>query len=251
MSHLPAQNSHVVQNSQRTPEGGANRPPGPAGLSCVICDMDGLLIDSETVAVDAWVSVGKRRGWHITSELIDQVIGCNARTTRRVLLDTFGPGFLYEQLVEEVDREVDRLTVSGIPTKPYAREFLDALLELPLRRALCTSTGSDRARMKLERVGLLDHFECIVTGDMVANGKPAPDIYMMVASSLNVTPGHCLVFEDSYNGVRSAAAAGMSVCMIPDRLPPTPEMRELADAVLPDLGHAIEHIGALVSKDRL
>ena len=71
-------------------------------------------------------------------------------------------------------------------------------------------------------------------------GKPAPDIFLAAAEALNLKPEACLVLEDSYNGIKAAHAANMQSIMIPDLLPPTPEILKLASCVLQDLTQVIE-----------
>ena len=71
----------------------------------------------------------------------------------------------------------------------------------------------------------MPYFEAIVTSDMVENGKPAPDPYLLAASKLGVKPAYCIGVEDSINGVKSIHAAGMRAVMIPDMIPPTDEVR--------------------------
>jgi beta-phosphoglucomutase-like phosphatase (HAD superfamily) len=80
----------------------------------------------------------------------------------------------------------------------------------------------------------------VAAGDY-AQGKPAPDPFLLAAARLGVAPGLCLALEDSHNGVRSAAAAGTMTVMVPDLLEPTPEIAALAFAVLPDL-HAVRRL---------
>ena len=74
---------------------------------------------------------------------------------------------------------------------------------------------------------MLPYFDTVVTGDMIQNGKPAPDIYLLAAERLGVDPADCVGVEDSINGVRSIAAAGMRPVMIPDLIPPTPEVEAI------------------------
>jgi beta-phosphoglucomutase-like phosphatase (HAD superfamily) len=82
-------------------------------------------------------------------------------------------------------------------------------------------------------------FDFIVCGDEVANGKPAPDIYLAAALGLKASPTECLVLEDSEAGIRAAYAAGMTPVMIPDLKQPSPETRALAYRVLPSLAEVV------------
>ena len=97
------------------------------------------------------------------------------------------------------------------------------------------ATRLARATGDLESVDLFRYFDQVITGDLLERSKPAPDIYLMACRALEVAPEEAWAIEDSYNGIRSAAAAGMRAIMVPDLLPPTPEMEALATAILPDL----------------
>ena len=101
--------------------------------------------------------------------------------------------------------------------------------------AIASSTREATVRRELGAVGLLDYFEKIVGGDMIKRSKPAPDIYLAAAEALGASPEDCLVIEDSYHGVRSASAAGMTVFMVPDLLAPIPEITALCEGIFPDL----------------
>ena len=92
---------------------------------------------------------------------------------------------------------------------------------------------------------MLSYFDTVVTGDMIQNGKPAPDIYLLAAERLGVDPADCIGVEDSLNGVRAVAAAGMRAVMIPDLIPPTPEVEDLLWRrvdTLPELISVLENI---------
>ena len=119
--------------------------------------------------------------------------------------------------------------------KPGARELLTHLREQGAGIGLASSTRMELVKGELESVDLFRYFDQVITGDLLERSKPAPDIYLMACRALEVAPEEAWAIEDSYNGIRSAAAAGMKAIMVPDLLPPTPEMEALATAILPDL----------------
>ncbi len=88
---------------------------------------------------------------------------------------------------------------------------------------------------ELKDAGLYAYFDAVICGDMISESKPSPQIFLAAAGALGMPPKSCCVIEDSYNGVRAGHAAGMLTIMVPDLLPPTQEMREKADLILPDL----------------
>ena len=123
-------------------------------------------------------------------------------------------------------------------------EVLDRVRELGLPLAVATSSARQKALDHLRTAGLGDRFDAIVTRDDVRRGKPSPDLYLHAANALRVAPQRCLALEDSYNGVRAAHGAGMTVVMVPDLLPPTAEMRDLCHAIARDLHIVAAALGA-------
>jgi beta-phosphoglucomutase-like phosphatase (HAD superfamily) len=107
-----------------------------------------------------------------------------------------------------------------------------------------TSTRRERALQKLGRCGLLSHFDTVVTGSDVTNPKPAPDIYLLAAERLCVSPARCVVLEDSVPGVRAALAAGMTPIQVPDLVVPDETARALGHRIVDSLLHARELIAA-------
>jgi HAD superfamily hydrolase (TIGR01509 family) len=129
------------------------------------------------------------------------------------------------------------LVQSGLlKLKPGVLELLRDMDRAGLRRAVATSSSRSKALGHLQQAGILSRFEAVVTRDDVQRGKPHPDLFLAAAACLDVAPGACVAFEDSYNGVRAAEAAGMTVVMVPDILPPTPEMQRRCAAIIESLG---------------
>ena len=127
------------------------------------------------------------------------------------------------------------LTANGAPLKPGVQELLDWLKSEGWAIAIASSTREVGVRLNMERTGLISYFDVIIGGDMLTASKPAPDIYLRACADLGVDPLSAYAIEDSYNGIRSAHAAGMHAIMVPDMVPATDEMRGLARAILPDL----------------
>ena len=137
--------------------------------------------------------------------------------------------------VEHWKGEVDR---AGVSRKPGLDETLELLESMGVPKAVATSTEGGDALFTLRRAGLEDRFDGIVTGDQVAEGKPAPDIFLAAAESLGVPPERCIAFEDSDAGTVAARAAGMLTVMVPDMKPPSAEARESASRLLESLEQA-------------
>ncbi len=194
----------------------------------VIFDMDGVLFDSERLYNEAWLRVGREMDLLDIETCIAHCVGRNGRDIRDYLLDKYGPGFPAEQFREEIRSTFSALVAAdGLPLKPGVFEILSWLKASGITTGLATSTSHASAVRHLENAGLLSYFSAIVTGDMIRNGKPAPDIYLLACSRLGVPPENCFAIEDSPNGIRSAHAAGLKVIMVPDLIEPTPDIEEL------------------------
>ena len=111
----------------------------------------------------------------------------------------------------------------------------ELLAKLGLLRAIATSSRYETARGHLAAHGLTDRFHAVVAHGDCAASKPAPDPYLLAAARLGVVPSLCLALENSHNGVRSAAAAGMMTVMVPDLLEATEEIAALCTFVATDL----------------
>ena len=212
-------------------------------ITTIIFDMDGVLFDTERLTMDAWSTVASRRGLKGIEEIYTQCVGRNAADTERILLDFYGDidiDEFYEEFRTEIYAMLER---DGMPIKPYAAECLSALKESGYRLALASSTRTQTVERQLKDAGFYDYFEQIVCGDQIPAGKPAPDIYLEACRRMGVEPSLAAAVEDSYNGVRSAAAAGLTVIMVPDLVSPDEEIRGLADYVAADLSGVMELFG--------
>ena len=115
------------------------------------------------------------------------------------------------------------------------REILQFLREQHIPAAIASSTRRAAVRQQITLFGLQDFFCKIIGGDMVQQSKPHPEIYQTACAAMDVPPACAYAVEDSYNGIRAASRAGMHPIMIPDLLPPTPEMEQLAEQIFPDM----------------
>ena len=208
-------------------------------IDALVFDMDGLLLDTEVLARRALLDAGRELGIDIPEALSHAMIGVAADGCRVLLVEHHGESVPAEQLFAASAQRLEAQVAAGaLRVKPGVPEILDRAERLRLPKAVATSTGRAKALRHLRAVGIDARFDAIVTRDDVARGKPHPDLYLHAARALRVDPARGLALEDSYNGVRAARAAGMAVVMVPDLLPPTPEMAALAQAIVADL-HAV------------
>lgn len=205
-------------------------------IACVIFDLDGVLVDSEIWWDEVRATFAATYGRTWTAADQRAVMGANSPGWARIMRD---------RLDLDLDvREIERAIVDGVVER-YRREGaprIDGAVEAVRRIgadwpvAVASSAHAAVISAALEAIGLTDQFAVIVSSDEVPHGKPAPDVYLEAARRMGAEPSACLVIEDSFNGVRSAKAAGMTVVLVPNHsVPPAPGTAELADAVIASL----------------
>jgi HAD superfamily hydrolase (TIGR01509 family) len=198
-----------------------------AAPRAVIFDMDGLMIDSEATYRMAWLRAIGGFQREMPDETFRRFLGRNSQDSRALLAEMYGADFDVNGFLDAC-RSIagEHIDKHGIAHKPGLAELLALLEARGLAKGVATST---RREWALRSLGpLATRFEVLTTGDEVARGKPAPDIFLLCARRLQVAPRECLVLEDSELGIRAAHAAGMPAIMIPDLVEPTEEIRALA-----------------------
>lgn len=194
----------------------------PTITHCIF-DMDGLLLDTETIYTVAQKEVLSKFGKEFTWELKAKMMGKKALDAARVLVEETGlQGQLDpEDFLQQREEILDRLFPEA-PVMPGAERLVRHLHKQGVPIAVATSSHQRHFAIKTshhkELFGVFDH---IITGDMVVHGKPAPDIFQQAADGFAdgrkpSSPLHCLVFEDAPVGVEAANAAGMPVVLVPD-----------------------------------
>jgi beta-phosphoglucomutase-like phosphatase (HAD superfamily) len=219
----------------------------PRPVAGVVFDMDGLLIDTEAVWRDVQMAEAAAQGLDLPLDVIFSLIGQRWQANRRILQDHFGPDFDVETFIAVVSQRHAATCRAGISLKTGVIELLDLLDVLGLPRAIATSSDRQVVVERLGPGGLLHRFHAVITNEDCAEGKPHPEPYLNAVRTLGLTPADCLALEDSYNGVRSAHAAGMMTVMVPDLLPPTEEIGGLCVAVAETLHQVREALLAATS----
>ncbi|GAB1641862.1 HAD family hydrolase [Krasilnikovia sp. MM14-A1259] len=207
-----------------------------SGIAAVVFDLDGVIIDTEGV----WEEV--RRGYvaeHGRAFLPDtqqRMMGMSTGEWSRHLSVDVGVGRTPQQVADDVLGRMAQRYAEALPLIPGS---VAAVRRLGQRFPLALASSS--ARILIDQVlataGLADAFQVTLSTEEVARGKPAPDVYLAAVQRLGFAPKECVAVEDSSNGLRAAAAAGLAVVAVPHgEYPPAPDALELADLVVEDLG---------------
>ena len=201
-------------------------------LKAVVFDLDGVLVDSETVWNDVRHELTEETGGTWRAEAQRAMMGMSSPEWSRYMRVELGVPMEDAEISDLVVERIQERYRHGVPLIGGAREAVEALAaHWPL--GLASSANRPIIELVLTETGLADHFRATVSSEEVPNGKPAPDVYLEAARRLEVPADDCAAVEDSSNGLRSAAGASMSVIAIPNRdFPPDPEALALADVVL-------------------
>jgi HAD superfamily hydrolase (TIGR01509 family) len=212
-------------------------------LKAVVFDMDGLLLDTERIAVDAWAQAAKEMGLTLPEAAVLSTVGLDLNATIGIVSDALGQaapiGELQTRMLMIYRR---RLDLGGVPVKAGAEELLRRLAESGIPAGLATSTARSAAEWKMRSAGLLRYIAGSACGDEVQRGKPFPDIFLLAARKIGVKPEQCVALEDSPAGVMAAKAAGMTTILVPDLAQPTAESLPCADHAARDLSEAAKLI---------
>lgn len=210
-----------------------------APVEAVIFDMDGLLLDTERVYVEALQRAAREMGHEMSLAFCHSTSGVPGPERNAMVQELLGPDFSIPEFRERFQPIVRELLAERIPLKTGVLEMLDFLKDRGLPAAVATSARRPTAEKHLGQTGLLPRLAAVATRDDVPNAKPAPDVYLEAARRLGVPPSRCIAFEDSNVGALAAHAAGTMTFVVPDIAPPTEDVRARCAGVLPDLHAAL------------
>ena len=194
-------------------------------IKAVLFDMDGTIFDSEKIYRKAWLAVFQKLGLEAYyADSMRIVTGRDHNEIGDYLRSLLGHDFDYEAIWRYKTEVIfDIIKKDGLQTKAGVPEVFDALHEIGILCALASATNADRVEKFLTISGIKSYFDLILPGGSVPHSKPAPDIFLLTAKKLGVTPDECLVAEDSENGVLAGYAAGMKVVFVKDLMDLTPK----------------------------
>src|SRR5262245_104800 len=208
-------------------------------VEAVLFDMDGLLLDTEAVYIEAMQAAARSLGRDMPLSLCHSTVGVPGPERNLMIERHYGEGFSIAKFREHFAVHLRGLLDAGVPLKPGVLELLDFLANRGLPLAVATSARRVTAENHLGKAGLLGHFKVLATRDDVERTKPHPDVYLEAARRLGVAPERCIAFEDSNTGLSAAHAAGTMAFLVPDLVAPPPEIRAKCLQVMPDLHAAL------------
>jgi beta-phosphoglucomutase-like phosphatase (HAD superfamily) len=182
-------------------------------ISAVIFDCDGVLVDSEVLALEVELAILAEQGLNFErDDYVTRFMGLSHEAFHAVIDEEAKQRLgrsISDDIRDEMARRLRQTMIARLTEVPGANE---AVAGTPLLKAVASSSTKEGLERKLRQVGLWPHFEPhVYSADHVANAKPAPDLFLLAAEQLGVRPAECLVLEDSVNGVVAARAAGMRV----------------------------------------
>ncbi|GIP29377.1 phosphatase [Paenibacillus sp. J23TS9] len=179
-------------------------------MKAFIFDMDGVIIDSEPIHFEIDVETMKYFGVTITPHELERFVGMTNPEMWSVLKQDYSLPQSVSEIIEyqlklkiELIRSIDLAPIEGI------QELIFDLKQNNISIGLASSSPISFIHEVLRKYNFFEYFDSIVSGEEVAKGKPAPDIYLEASNQLNIKPSECWVLEDSKHGIQAAKSAGM------------------------------------------
>ena len=205
-------------------------------IKAVIFDMDGVLLDSESVCDKCFEQAAIEQNIEDRKPIIEDARGMGKPSFMDFIAKTYGDKIDTELLwnrASELFHIVE--DKEGLSLLPFVKEILE-YLKPNYKIALASSTRRSSVERQMKATGIWDFFDVTVCGDDVQNTKPSPEIYQKAVKDLNLLPENCLAIEDSLNGIKSGTSAGLKVIMVPDQVKPNDQIKSLVWKIFDSLG---------------
>ncbi|HEX4412376.1 MAG TPA: HAD family phosphatase [Lacipirellulaceae bacterium] len=186
-------------------------------LRAVVCDLDGVLANTEDLYEEACSAVLGRRGLTYDPPLREQMMGRPVADALRIMIEAHNLPDPIEALFDECREVLYGLMATALAPMPGVVELLDRLSAAKLPAAVATSALPEYAEFVLTQLDIKRRFQFVLTSADVKHGKPDPEVYLLAGQRLELPPGEMMVLEDSANGCRAAVAAGAFTVAVPNR----------------------------------
>lgn len=217
-------------------------------IKAAIFDMDGLLIDSERIIMQACMQAASSVGLSYSQAQYVQLIGRAAADSTRIMTEQLGGHANFSRVMQALDTLLAERD-HHYPLKPGVEALLDHYRGLGVVCSVASSSPLHHITERLRRTHLLDRFTHLTSGHEVPRGKPNPDIYLLAMHRLGLSADECIAFEDSEPGACAAIAAGLRVVVVPDLKAPGAFVREHCYRVVDSLDAWLEQAGMLCTVD--
>jgi beta-phosphoglucomutase len=218
-------------------------------IQAAILDLDGLMVYSEDICMDAWQRTLAPYGKAMDDETYRRLIGTSQKTSMEYVITQMGVDAAPEELDRAFWAALVDLTDRGVRPMPGVHALVTHLWGPGLKLGVASNSVTAYVRKALDQIGLLSLFDSVSGVDQVAEGKPAPDLYLRVARDLGCAPEASLAVEDSPSGVQAATAAGMTCILVPN-----PDLALTDDCgahfVFPSLGELDQNLERVLSSPR-
>lgn len=200
---------------------------------CVIFDMDGVLADTGPIHFDSWVKLANEIGKNFTKDLFEETFG---QISSDIIRKLVGPDIDQRKIknwANSKEKYYREMVKDKLEPLPGALDLIKSLKDKKLKLAVGSSGPTANVKLLLKTLKIKNFFDCIITGDDVKTGKPAPDVFLAVTKKLKLSPKNCIVVEDAPVGITAAKRAEMKVIA----LTTTHERSEFlnADLIINDL----------------
>lgn len=221
-------------------------------MRAVIFDQDGLMFDTERISVEAWDLAGAEFGVHLEEAFLCTVRGMNHHDMKKRFFEVFGDSVDFETFRARKQQIFFRLVRERtVPVKPGLLELLEYLRQQGYKIALASASRKEYTLANIKEAGVEPYFRFIITGDMVKQAKPDPEMFLTAAAALGEPPEQCIVLEDSLNGVEAGLRGGFCTIMVPDLTQPDETLRKRVYAVCESLHQVkelLEETGRYIDK---
>lgn len=187
-------------------------------IKAVIFDMDGVLIDSETIEKKNMIKSAEMNSLPFEDEFFEIFLGCNDEMSYKLLLERYKNSKIVDKYLSDLEQlQAKEYKEGNIKLKHGTREIIDYLRNNNIPYALATGSSYKYVELDFLQNGYDKiPFDYIVTGDKIINSKPNPEIFIKAANLMNININDCLIVEDSPKGIEAAYSSGAQSCFVPD-----------------------------------